>query len=579
MSAARAVNQVEEETTSEEEILMVSQDADSERKVFITLIQRDGGNSYKFQIDSGATCNVIPAAMLPQGTKLERMDMQLSMYNKSSMQALGKCQLGLSNPKTGKKYRIHVVVVDKAVTPLLGLRAAVQMDLLRVQYHNISAVEGYTLLTWDDIKTEYEDVFQGEFGTLPGKVYLEVRSDITPVRLPLRRMPVSVKEDLKAELCRLEKLGVIERIKTPTDWASSLVVLRKPSGKLWVCIDPQPLNRALQRSHYPLPVIEDVLPELAQAKVFSLFDIKNGYWHVELDKESSLLTTFEAPQGRFRWLRLPFGISPASEYFQQRLDQALENLPGVHTVADDILIAGYGSAEQEAQRDHDSRVRSFLERCKEKNIKLNEDKFKFRVKEVPYIGHLLTTNGLMMDSSKVSATVDMKRPTDLAGVQRIIGLANYLQKFLKQLSDICEPLRQLTKKETEWHWSETHDRAFQQLKDAVCKAPVLWYFDPKEETTVQSDASSTGLGSSIMQNGQPVAFASRALSETEKHYAQIEKEALAIVYGLEKFNQFTYGRKVTVETDHKPLETIHKKPLASAPSSYRGCFAACRNMT
>ena len=170
---------------------------------------------------------------------------------------------------------------------------------------------------------------------------------IEPVSQPLRRIPVAMKPRLKEELARLRKIGVIKPVDTPTDWASSLLVVKKLNGKLRVCIDRKPFNKALKRSHYPLPVIDDLLPDLSKAKVFSVRDVKNGVWHVELDEASSYLTTFGTPFGCYRWLKLPFGISPASEYFQHRLDQAIEGLPGVRTVADDILITGEADTLQE----------------------------------------------------------------------------------------------------------------------------------------------------------------------------------------------------------------------------------------
>ena len=208
-----------------------------------------------------------------------------------------------------------------------------------------------------------------------------------------------MKPRLKEELARLRKIGVIKPVDTPTDWVSSLVVVKKPNGKLRVCIDPKPLNKALKRSHYPLPVIDDLLPDLSKAKVFSVCNVKNGFWHVELDEASSYLTTFGTPFGRYRWLKLPFGISPAPEYFQHCLDQAIEGLPGVCTVADDILITGEGDTLQEAVKDHDKNLLALLARCREKGVKLKKEKFKLRMSEVPYVGHLLTKDGLKPDPS------------------------------------------------------------------------------------------------------------------------------------------------------------------------------------
>ena len=157
--------------------------------------------------------------------------------------------------------------------------------------------------------------------------------------------------------------------------------------------------------------------------------------------------------------------------------------------------------------------------------------------EVTYVGHELTKDGLKPDPSKIEAIQKMSRPSDVKGVQRVVGLGNYLTRFLENLADICEPLRQLTLKDAEWHWSEEHENAFQRIKQAATQAPILRYFNPADETVLQCNASDTGLGATLPQNGQPVAYAYRSLTDTERNYAQIEKELLAIVFGAEKFNR------------------------------------------
>ena len=161
----------------------------------------------------------------------------------------------------------------------------------------------------------------------------------------------------------------------------------------------------------------------------------------------------------------------------------------------------------------------------------------------------------------------MPPPEDVAAVQRLLGLAQYLNKFLPHLSDVTKPLRELTKKEVPWTWDTIQQQALEKLKKAVSGTPVLRYYNIPEEVTLQCDASQSGLGAALMQNGQPVAYASRALTPTETRYAQIKKELLAIVFGCEHFEAYTYGRDVVqVETDHQPLETILRKPLHSAPT-------------
>ncbi len=182
------------------------------------------------------------------------------------------------------------------------------------------------------------------------------------------------------------------------------------------------------------------------------------------------------------------------------------------------------------------------------------------------MGHTLTTDGLKPDASKVKAVDEMPPPTDKKGVQRLLGMTNYLQRYAPKLAEVTNPLRELTKKESDFIWEESvHGRALAETKRMLTTVPVLKYFDPTMTPVLQCDASMHGLGVCLMQDGQPVTYASRSLTDTEVNYAQIEKELLAIVYGMEKFETYVYGRKVLVESDHKPLETIFKKSLLSAP--------------
>ena len=330
-----------------------------------------------------------------------------------------------------------------------------------------------------------------------------------------------------------------------------------------MCVDPKPLNKALKRSHYLLPVIEDILPQLAKARVFSVCDVRNGFWHIPLNERSSRLTTFSTPFGRYYWNRLPFGISPAPEIFQRQLEVALENLPGINIVADDVLIHGEGDSMVEAERDHDRCLVAFLKRCREQRIFLNPEKFRFRLQEVRYAGHVFTAQGLKIDLAKVKAISDMPTPTDKTAVRRLLGMINYLSRFVPQLTDMAEPLRVLTRKEAIFEWTDVQNAAWTRIQEAISTAPVLRYYDSRLSTELQCDASRTGLGAALLQKGQPVTYASRALTPVETGYAQIEKELLAVVFGMKKFRQYVYGRDA-ITSDHKPLESICAKPLMSA---------------
>ena len=182
------------------------------------------------------------------------------------------------------------------------------------------------------------------------------------------------------------------------------------------------------------------------------------------------------------------------------------------------------------------------------------------------MGHVITKDGLNPDPDKVKAAKNMPKPTCKQEALRLLGFIGYLAKFLPKLSEVAQPLRDLTRANAQFIWSRQHNKAFEDMKKLVVQHPVLKYYDVSEEVTLQREASERGLGATLMQNGQPVAFASRTLSTTEQRYAQIEKECLAIVFGCEKFSQYISRReKVTVESDHKPLQSIFKKSLLHAP--------------
>ena len=202
-------------------------------------------------------------------------------------------------------------------------------------------------------------------------------------------------------------------------------------------------------------------------------DVRNGFWHASLDKESSYLTTFQTPFGRYRWKRMPFGISSAPEVFQRKIHELIERLVGVEVVADDFIAVGYGNTFEEAMRDHDKTLLEFLKRCEAKNVRLNPEKLTLRQSQVLFIGHMATDQGLEVDPAKVRAIVEMPPPTDKLGVQRLLGLAQYLAKFLPHLSDVTKPLRDLTKSYVVFAWNDAQQTAFKKLKEMVMRTPVL----------------------------------------------------------------------------------------------------------
>ena len=194
-----------------------------------------------------------------------------------------------------------------------------------------------------------------------------------------------------------------------------------------------------------------------------------------------------------------------------------------------------------ATKDHDRNLLALLQCCRIKGIKLNKEKLQLHRTNISFMGHELTPEGIKPSQTKVEAIEQFPVPTDKAAVQRLLGMAGYLARYCPNFSDITLVLRQLTKQENEFRWDVRHQAAFEQLKRMLQTAPVLGYFDPNKSLRIQCDSSQSGLGAVLMQGSTVIEFASRALSDTEQRYSQLEKELLSIVFAMTKWHTYTYG--------------------------------------
>ena len=234
----------------------------------------------------------------------------------------------------------------------------------------------------------------------------------------------------------------------------------------------------------------------------------------------------------------------SSEIFQKRLLSALEGLNGVLCIADDLNLYGIGNTTADALHSHDANLTALLNRCKKLGIKLSLPKCEFRKAEIPFHGHLFTAGGLKPDPSKVEAILKLQQPMSVEEVQGITGTVNYLSQFLPKIADVMEPIRKLTGKNVLWVWGEQQYKALDELKDFITSAPVLGYYFPKDELMIQYKASEKGLGAMLLQSGHLLAYSSRAFTDTETRYAQMEKETLTVVFSPNKFLQYTVGKKL-----------------------------------
>ena len=380
-----------------------------------------------------------------------------------------------------------------------------------------------------------------------------------PIRQPSYRVPIAKKDVIDTEV---EKMLVKEIIRPSTSpWSSPIVLVSKPDGSTRFCIDYRKVNSVTKKDAYPLPRIDDTLNALGGAKYFTTLDLQSGYWQVGLEEKSKEVTAFTTSKGHWEFNVLPFGLTNAPATFQRLMDLVLTGLHWSECLVylDDIIIFGRTFDE------HLSRLRTVLERLNQAGLTLKPSKCQWARNEVIYLGHLIDGTGIRPDPAKCKAVKDFPIPKSKTDVRAFLGLASYYRRFIKDFAEIAKPLTELTKTKNncKFEWCEKTQNAFELLKSRLLNPPILRCPDFKCPFILQTDASNYGLGVVLAQerDGEEIviAYASRQLKESERKYATIQKECLAIVWGIKYFHYFLFGQPhFTIITDHCPLQWIKK---------------------
>ena len=408
----------------------------------------------------------------------------------------------------------------------------------------------------DAMLQQREKLFSEELGTIQGiQASLLVRDDAKPHFSPPRPVLYAFREKIDKELARLEKQGIIEPVRFAR-WAAPVVPVLKKDGSIRVCGDyTRTVNKAAIVDSYPIPRIEDLFASLAGGTVFSKLDLAHAYQQLVLDDPSKDLVVVNTHKGLYRYNRLPFGVAAAPAIFQRTMESVLRGLPNVCVYLDDILVSG------SSEESHIQNLEAVLTRLEESGIRLKRNKCEFLLPEVEYLGHKISTQGLEPTDQNVEAVTLFPTPNDVSQLQAFLGKINYYAKFLPNLSAILAPLYSLLQKNTPWNWTQAQQYAFEKSKQMLASNALLTHYDPDKELLLACDASPFGVGAVLshrMEDGteRPVSYALRSLSKAEKNYAHLEKEALAIVFGVKCFHQYLYGRSFTIFSDHKPLKHI-----------------------
>ncbi|XP_072145012.1 uncharacterized protein [Dermacentor andersoni] len=520
-------------------------------------------------VDTGSPVSVIPVTVFRKYKQLwpplESSQLKLSCLL-GELPVVG--QLSMTATCDGKDIPGTVIVVDSSGPSLCGrdtIKAfnEVGVAMLSNVVANLQPVGIQAVSTGlQQLLDEYADVFAPGLGLCKGPpVTFQLKANACPRFFKARTVPYALRDKMSESLDQLVAEGVLTPVKT-AEWATPVVPVLKGDGSLRLCGDfRMTVNAATVVEQYPLPRVDDIFARLNGGEVFTTLDLRQAYNQLPLDEEAKKITVLNTQKGLFCFNRLPFGVSSAPAIFQRRMDGLLGDIPGVQVYLDDIIIA--------EKKQDSSRLKTVLQRLREYGLRLNKGKCKFRQEEVTFLGHRIDAKGLRPKDDNIKAVVEAPKPTSVSELKAFLGLINYYGKFLPNLATRLAPLHALLSKGVKWQWSQEQEKAFQQVKQAIVASKFLAHFDPDKPLRLECDASSVGIGAVLSHrvNGvdYPIGFRSRTLTKSERNYSQLEKEALALVFGVTRFKDYLYGHQFVLVTDHKPLTGLFNPGKAIPP--------------
>ncbi|MGL6082193.1 MAG: RNase H-like domain-containing protein [Gammaproteobacteria bacterium] len=522
----------------------------------LMIIVNINGVDIRFSFDSGAEISTITEETwrLIGKPKVRPERLNVSAYNNSKIEIRGSIQAEVSymgNIRCG-----YFFIVPNNYNNTFGCNLIQEFKLkekMNFQLHSFKV----------DIKVEEVVSYLKNLNeSSPGvckhfKANIKLIPNAHPVFRNARNVPFAALPKVVAELNRLESQGFYEK----TDysrWAAPVLAVKKKDGGIRLCGDYSTgLNEAIETYRYNLPTIEDIFSQIHGAKIFSKIDLKEAFLQIELENDAREWLAINTPNGIFKCNRLTYGIKVAPAIFQNLMDIVLKGVDGALAYIDDVIVFAKNSHQMK-----EALVKIF-DRLQKFGLKANLDKSEFFVETIKFLGFVIDKNGRKSDPDKVKDFLQMKSPQNVKEVQVVNGLINYYAPFIKDLSKVRGPINKLLSAKTDFYWSSECEEAYKKIKVEIAKMTELRHFDPLKVSILSADASPDGIGgvlSQVEDDGKvyPVYHFARSLNKTQQNYPQTEKEGLALIYAVQKFHKYLYGRKFTLLTDHQPLLTIFK---------------------
>lgn len=509
------------------------------------LMEVDSGCPYTLINEN--TARLIWTGKLPP---LKTTDVGLRSYTDGKLALLGQTSVEVKYKNMNK--RMEILITKGNGTSLIGRNWFPDLGIIIQGINNVKI----TTNEKDHLKqlvSKYKEVFEPGLGEYTGPIV-----NITPnegsVPKFLRSRPVAFaqKKEVFKEIDRLVGEDVLEPT-THSEWATPIVVVPKPNGKVRLCGDYRStVNEVTNTDTYPLPTLNEAFAELQGGVIFSKIDLEQAYTQVRVDDKTAKLLTLNTPKGLYKVKRLAFGVKACPGIFQRLMSSLLAGIQGTAVLLDDIVISGSN------MKTHNTRLQMVLQRLQEAGLRVNKGKCAFAVPWVQFLGFVIDQSGIHPTKQKIDAIEGTPAPENVKELQAFLGLLNFYDRFLPHKATIAEPLYRLLEKGSTWTWNKKCQEAFGRLKAMLSSKDTLVHYDGKKKLIMSCDASEYGLGAVLeheIDDGtvRPIMFASRTMNVHERNYAQIDKEAAAIIFGLKKFHQYISGRKLLIKTDHRPL--------------------------
>lgn len=530
------------------------------------VVGRVAGTRIVFFVDSGAQVNTVTKTqfkkMLEKESSRNKLvdlsyttDIKLRAYAASTnIKVLATFSGELHVSKNRPAYIEKFYVVDEG-RALLGFNTATRYSLLivglTIPVHDSSWPCEFALVNSVANVKEYP-----KFNVPPVVLYYD--KQMPPARNVYTHIPVAYKELAKRKLEEMLQSGIIEVVTEDMDrsFCSSLLVVPKGINDIRLVVDLRGPNKCIHRTPFRMPTFEDILMKLHGAKWFSTIDLKNAFFHVVLDQSCRHLTNFFSGEAMYRCCRLPFGLCNAPDIFQEIMQSTiLSDCDGVVNYLDDALIFG------DTKEEHDKNLKKVMTRLQDHNVNINVEKCVLGQQNVIFLGFKLSGDGWSIDGNKIEAIQNFRRPESQAEVKSFLGLINFIERFIPQRADKTRHLRKLAK-DDKFQWTQDHEEEFEFLTQNAWKTiQTLGYYNRNDRTELFVDASPYGLGAVLVQfdkedKPRVIACASKALSATEMKYPQTQKEALAMVWGVEKFSTYLISIQFTIRSDAESNEYI-----------------------